>query len=184
MRSRLLLGLAFVLAALSASCQRGDPAQHPVTAATVTEFTRWRTGLSDKLSAEQWREFDLVVQEIKLRVMADKEATGSEAVDAAMRKRIHGKTLSQVLALGTDYKIQRLTADRAELARTLEQNTSMRGKAGDTAAGKHLDSLRERQQARLERLDAEIAGLQQRLKGLNGTGAAAASGVSAPDKAR
>lgn len=155
--------LALALAGLMA-CQPSDPMAEPVASKTVGEFGRWRARMSDRITADQWREFDLMVQEIKLRVTADKEATGSEAVEAAMRARIDGRTFPEVLAMGYEFKLGRLKADRAELAKALEANAQITSARGETAS--QLETLKQRQQARLDRLDAEIAGLEQRLREL------------------
>ena len=136
--------------------------------------------MNDRLSAEQWREFDAMIQEIKLRVMADKEATGSEGVEAAMRGRIHGRTFQEVLAMGYEFKLQRLEADRVELARAMDMNAQLITKPGDKASADPLETLRQRQQARLDRLIAEIAELERRLKDLGGPRGAADAPPDAP----
>ena len=147
-----LLGLALV-----AGCARSDPLATKVAARSPIAFAMWHSQTGTALSAEQWRDFDAAVQEIKFQVAAEYAATGTEAVDEAMRQRVDEQTVRRVLELGDLARLTRLKSDRAELAHFLEVNATMRTRPDDQASIAYLKGLRDRQVARLEALDAEIA---------------------------
>src|SRR5947209_14078576 len=94
------LRAAFALVALSlvaASCQKTPPLDQKVVARSPAEFMGWRHDVGDELTRPEWSDFDAALQELKVKIMADGKATGSEGVDDAMRAMIDGKTIRDVL---------------------------------------------------------------------------------------
>jgi hypothetical protein len=146
-----------------AGCQRADPRFEPVTAASPSAFSRWRSMASDRIKAPEWREFDAVLQEIRLRVTAEKQASGSEAVEAAMRSRIDGLLFRDVLILGHEAKLQRIEPERSEVQLAMQVNIRRASFERGTESGADIERIRERQEKRLKDLDAQIAAAKARI---------------------
>lgn len=158
----------FLLTGLLVSCQRGDPQARPLEAANPGRLATWRMKMAESFRPEEWREFDAALQEIRLRIMADREASGSEAIEAALCRRIDGRTFREVLILGDENKLARLDPVRRELKSAIDGNAKLVTKPGDDASAKYLDGYRARQEERLTKVDAEIAEAEQRLAAIGG----------------
>lgn len=165
MTPRFLLS-AVLLLLFATACQRSDPRFEPVKASSASAFGRWRTMAGDRIRMEEWREFDALLQEIRLRVTADKEASGAEAVEAAMRARIDGLLFRDVLVLGYDARLRRLEPERNEVLLALKDNTGRARVERGTAAGAEIQRMREKQEKRLQDIAADIAGAKRRLEEL------------------
>ena len=154
--------LLFVVASLI-GCQRADPWHAPVKAESPSAFSRWRSMASDRIKPEEWREFDALLQEIRLRVTAEKQASGSEAVEAAMRSRIDGRSFRDVLIMGYEAKLQRIEPERKEVQLAMQVNTKRVAVERGTDAGAEIQRMREHQMKRMSQLDAEIAEAKRRM---------------------
>lgn len=152
-----------------AGCQRGDPQLALVEAHNVRALDLWRVKARTRYTQEQWKEFDAALQEVRLKVMADREATGKEAIEEAMCARINGHPYRDVLALGYEAKLSRLWPTQDELRKAIDGNMQLVTKPGDTAGARYLESLRERQEERLRKVDTEIAATEARMKELGKT---------------
>lgn len=157
----LLVWTSVFLCLVWSGCERGDPQAARIEAATSRALARWRMKMADRLTREQWREFEAALQDVRLRVMAEREASGSDAVEQAMCGRIDGRTLREVLMLGYESKLKRLDPIRVELQRAVGGNELLVPR--DPESEKHLEGFRARQQERLAALDAEIEEAEQRL---------------------
>jgi hypothetical protein len=164
MRSqRLFLGAILAgLLVTAGACSRDTGKEPTVRAETVHDFTMWRTRLGDKLTPEQWREFDAAVQEIRLEAARTGEATGSGPVDAAMRAKIHGHTVREVIALGYDAQLRRLGVDREVLVSLMDRNATLQVRPGDTASADYLKRKRDDQLAELKKIDDQIAAVREK----------------------
>lgn len=157
-----------VLAFLVGACSRGDPHAAPIGAADRGALAKWRMIAADRFTREEWREFEAALQELRLQVMAHREATGSEAIDDAVCRRIDGRTFREVLVLGCESKLERLEPVRNELKTALDTNALLVTQPGDREAQKHLEGFRQRQGERLAKLDAELSAAEERLAALGG----------------
>ena len=164
MHSRLASFLLVALVLATTGCQKKDPRLEPVKSSSPSAFGRWRTMASEAIKAEEWREFDALLQELRLRVTAEKRGSGTEAVEAAMRADIDGKTFREVLLMGYEARLKRVVPERREVNMAMEENIrrAMNEKSGTTTAG-DIQRMRERQDKRLKDLDAEIAQAQARI---------------------
>lgn len=167
MSSRALRPLAVAIITLGlGGCGPSDWHAEPISARSTTAFATWRMKAADGLTRDEWRDFDAALQEIRLRVTAEREASGSRAVEEAMCARINGRNFREVLALGSQAKLARLGPIRAELARALADNALLVVAPGDRASAGYLNTLRERQEKHLRDVDAEIEAAQQQLSKL------------------
>jgi hypothetical protein len=176
MRSKIArIVLLGALAAGICSCGKPDPRTAPVKSASPSAFARWRTMASDGIRVEEWREFDSLLQELRMRVTAEKRASGSEAVEAAMRAGIDGRTFQEVLLLGYEARLRRVIPERGEVELAMSENIrrARREKSATTAGD--IERMRERQDKRLRELDAEIAQARKRTSELR-----AALGLAEP----
>lgn len=165
MKPRILV-VVICAALVLGACGRTEPLATPVSATSMSGLGRWRIKQANRFTLEEWREFDAALQEIRLRVMADREASGSEAVEEAMCARINGRSVREVLVLGYEGRFARLQPVRDELKRSLEGNALLVTKPGDRASASYLDTLRGRQEEQLRKTEAEIAVAVQRLEAL------------------
>jgi hypothetical protein len=171
-----LLLLAVAIAAV-AGCERADPHASLVEATSGSGLGRWRIQAGERFTREEWREFDAALQELRLRVMAERQASGSEAVQEAMCSRINGLTFREVLVLGHEATLLRLRPVRDELKRAVDTNALLVTKPGDRASASYLENLSARQTERLEKIDAEIALARRRLVELGAAKPEDASGA-------
>ena len=127
-------------------------------ASTPIDFVWWRGDASKSLDREQWREFDEAIQEIKFRMTIDHIASGRDAVDQAMRERINGRTVREVLTMGYRSMLDRLDTERAESIKVITTNARLVTRPGDTASA---DYLRKRRKAESDALDAIVEKMRQ-----------------------
>lgn len=89
-----------VLLLVFSGCTRSSPYLEPIEAKTPLDFSIWRAQANEALSTNEWRWFDKIVQEHKYRIMQQGLATGSQGVDEAARRVLHGRPLSEVMREG------------------------------------------------------------------------------------
>lgn len=176
-----ILGRVVLMAVVAVGwfgCAKEDPRTAPVKSGSPSAFARWRTMASDTIRAEEWREFDALLQELRMRVTAEKRASGSEAVEAAMRADIDGKTFQEVLLMGYEARLKRVVPERGEVELAMSENIRRASREKNATTAGDLQRMKERQDKRLKELDAEIAQARQR-----GSELRAALGIVAAAKA-
>lgn len=173
MKSR-LIGLALGLAALAglAGCSRADRLAITVDAKSPIAFAMWRAQVGSDFAPAEWHDFDAALQEIRFQITADYQATGSEAVDAALRERINGQAVRAVLVMGTRARLRRLQGDRSELEHFLAENATLRTRPDDRESMAYLRAVHDRQAAQLVEIKTEIAIQEARLSRLVPAGTA------------
>lgn len=174
----LLAGLLLV----TVGCQKTDPRKEPVQAQSPSALMRWRSMVGTEIKPDEWREFDAMVQEIRLRVTAEKQASGSEAVEAAMRNRINGLSFTDVIALGYEGRLLRVRPERQETLHAMRMNAEGAGQLEGMKLGAEMERMRQAQAKRLSQLDAQIDEAVKRLKALGKYVDAGDPGVTAPQK--
>lgn len=153
-----ILGILFL-----AGCARIPPAQQPVEASSAIEFSMWRTRLNDELTREEWRWFDVAMQEFKYQLMLDQKVSGSAAIETAVREKIHGRTLADVMREGLQAHLRRKTAERDELEAAIAINAKRRIPPGDTALQQEFAAHQEKLKKKIPGLNAELATVQAEL---------------------
>jgi hypothetical protein len=160
-----VLGL-FAVLALSACQRSAPPLEQKITAGTPGGYMMWRGGLIETLTKQQREDFDDAVKELRLAVMVDGSATGSEAIDAAWRAKIDGLTIREAMRQGYETRLQRLETEHEELGHFIDRNSRLRTNPGDTASADYLARKRDEQNERLEALAKNIAATQAKLAAL------------------
>jgi outer membrane murein-binding lipoprotein Lpp len=158
---------AAALACLAlAGCGPSDPLDGRVDAADGLAFSMWRSNVERDLTPQQVVEF---------HVMAAGAASGSDAVEAAMRQMINGLTVRQLLQRGLGWELDRAEAERSALETGMRQNALMTTRPGDTDSSEYLIALKERQTARLRAATDEVNRARERLAAAGGVVPAAPS---------
>jgi hypothetical protein len=106
-RSLILVVVSAILAAQTA-CSRVDPRHPPIQSSTASAYDRWRMRTSHAFRVEEWGEFDSMLQELRLRIMANREVSGRDKIEASLRAKVDGVTFREVLVMGYQAKLVRL----------------------------------------------------------------------------
>jgi len=128
-----------------------------------TEYRVWQSRHARQFAPDQRRRLEDALQDIRLKIMGDREASGSEGIDAALRSRIDGWKLREVLQLGLEARIERSKAEADALDVVMRQNSMLQTRPGDNASEQHLVGVHQRQWTRLEELHADIATAEREL---------------------
>lgn len=159
-------GLVAALVFLCAGCGPRDPLDRKVHARGANAVNMWQSRLAGEFSAADRVRIEGALQEIRLRIMGDKEATGSAAIAEALGTKIHGRTVREVIQLGCELRLVRLRGEGAELERAMEQNSRLVTRPGDRASETHLVELYGRQSVRLEKYRTDILAAEKELAAL------------------
>jgi hypothetical protein len=144
------------LSVVCACCTRVDPPHTPVEARDVTAFSTWQRNVASHFPPELQQGFADALQEIRYLITAQNEATGHDAIAAALCRHIDARTVNTVLLTGYNLKLQRLAAERDALQQTVNKNAHLITKPGDRTAADYLDQFRAGQQQRLDTIKAEM----------------------------
>jgi len=123
----------------------------------------WRANLGQALTPEEWRWFDLTVQEFKFQLMLEQKVSGSAAIEAAVRERINGRKLGEVLREGLQAHLERKTTERDELEAAIGINAKRKIRPGDDDARRDLAAHQENLRQKLAKLNEELAALSAAL---------------------
>lgn len=165
----LLCWLAALVGLASVGCAPSDPHQLRVTAHDGPSLARWRSQVAARHARADWREFDDGLQQMRLMLMLSGEASGQDAVETALCRRIHHLTVRDVLILGHEAALQRLEREKIELQSFAAANAWLVTKPGDTSSASYLTAFRGRQQLRLETTEAAIENATRRIIALGGS---------------
>jgi hypothetical protein len=164
-RRKFIIGLAVVVA-LATACQRTPRYDEKVAAENAGAFGRWQRDVQGSFKPAEWAEFESALQDIKVRIITLREATGTEGVNDALRPKIHGRSVRDVLRDGYEARIWRLNVEKTELEKMVKENASLRTNPGDTASSSYLESKRKSQEERLRKVGEEIRAAEETVKGL------------------
>ena len=76
---------------------------------------------------------------------------------------MHGRRLREVLQLGYEMRVRRLTEELALLEDAMSKNAQLTTRPGDLDSKHHLDGLQERQRVRVENYRTDIASAEKEL---------------------
>jgi hypothetical protein len=162
--SRAVATIAFLFIGFCCfGCRPADLLDERVAARTSLDLIMWRAHIAARQTPQERRELDDMIQELKFSVMLKGTATGSEAIDEAVREEIDGVTLRDVLLKGHEAERRRLLVEKARLEACIDANAQRRTRPGDVASAGYLDHLREQQMARLEAIDLDLGIAHERM---------------------
>lgn len=149
--------IAVICFALLLGCSRPPPGRQPVEATTPINFAMWRSENNDALTRKEWSLFDLAMDELKLKLMLDGQASGSEAIDRALRAKINGLPLRDVMLSGLQLRLKRLSFDKTILEESLSENSQLKLRPGEDEKAQALAAKIRAQAERLAKLKATVA---------------------------
>jgi len=161
-------GVALCLMAAAAGCTRTPVEDTKIAAADTTEFFRWKRDIASELSPERQRQLDSTLEELRLDLMLRHEASGHDAIEAAVCQRLNHLSVKEALLLGAQLKWQRLAAERDDLQRVLNANSHLITKPGDQNAAVDLDQYRTTLQKRVDTANQELPALEKEISELGG----------------
>jgi len=154
-------------------CAPSDPLDRAVSAPTVGRFATWRSALASDSSVAMRQQVESALQEIRIDAAADRQrrrilgepvkSAGTEEVDEAVRSRVDGRPLREVVQLGCELRLRRLTNELKGLEEAVDQNAQLVTRPGDGESRRHLDGLRSRQLERVAKYREEIAATEREL---------------------
>ena len=78
----LLRWIVFGAIVVLAGCHRRDPMEMTVRTSPPTEYRVWQSRHARQFAPDQRRRLEDALQDIRLKIMGDREASGSEGIDA------------------------------------------------------------------------------------------------------
>jgi hypothetical protein len=180
----LLLAALLVVGAAGVGCSRGDPWTEPVWSTSAAAYTTWHSRVAENMPAERRKQVDQALQDIRFKIMGDRAATGSAAIEGELRRRIDGRPLREVVQWGVELRLERLRGEFAGLKGAMNANLRLVTRPGDSESRRHLDGVEARQKQRLDDLSAAITAAEQELAPLAAaTGRTfAGAGAGEPDR--
>ncbi|HUR59418.1 MAG TPA: hypothetical protein VM029_17005 [Opitutaceae bacterium] len=157
--------VAFIIF-FATSCQRTARYDEKVTAETAADFGRWQRDVQGSFKPAEWAEFEAALQDIKVRIIAHKEASGAAGVNDALRPKIHGRTVRDVLRQGYEAKLWRLNVELTELEKMIKGNATLQTNPGDSASSDYLARKLRDQADRFRKVEEEIRAAEEAVKGL------------------
>jgi hypothetical protein len=152
----------------SVGCSRPKMDPHQVDGRNFGAFYYWRSSVSSSFSPEGWREFNAAVEELRLQAMA-RGVRGKDAIDQALCDAINGRSVTEVLRLGDEAKIARLSPIRDTLKVMVDANALIAAVPGSDDLAEVLERKRSNQQAQLRATVAELDAAQQAYRHHGGT---------------
>ena len=168
-QARVFLIILFLVVVLG--CAR-DPMERVISAPTTSRLAAWRAHVASDFDVETMRRVELALQEIRLSLTGERELkrqlgesikSGTDVIDEAIRERVHGRRLREVLQLGYEMRVRRLTEELALLEDAMSKNAQLTTRPGDLDSKHHLDGLQERQRVRVENYRTDIASAEKEL---------------------
>ena len=84
-------------------------------------------------------------------------------MDIALAERVNGRRVGEMLQLGSELKVRRLSTELAGLEDAMNKNAQLVTRPGDLESRHHLDGLRDRQKVRVDKYREELAAAQKEL---------------------
>lgn len=148
---------------LFGGCSQPPLLERPIPAETTNAFAKWQVAVRPEFGTEGWAEFEAVLQDIKLKLMADEVARGTDAVNDALRKVVHNTTVREVLLQGMEARLWRQNVERTELEKMIAANATLTTRAGDAESARYLERKRADQVAKLEQVKRAIQATEKRI---------------------
>jgi hypothetical protein len=192
-RSFAALGMAAAVFVSLAGCQR-DPLEKTISAETPRAFATWQARFASDSNPEIRVRFNEALQEIRLKITGDRElnramgkpdSSSGMTVDEALAAKVNGRPLRDVLQLGYELRVARLTSELRGLEDAMRKNEGLVTRPGDLESKHHLEGLRDRQQARIDKYRKDIAAAEKEvapLKQASGKSLLPPSAIDNPDE--
>src|SRR3954470_13292061 len=106
--------LATVLLLGVVACEPSDPLERKVSARTATAFSGWRAHINSDSSVENRRRVEEALQESRFKIAGDREIKSrmgekvddsAESINDAVRERVDGRPLREVVQYGYELRV-------------------------------------------------------------------------------
>jgi hypothetical protein len=153
-------------------CAPRDPLEQIVSVATPGRFAAWRAHVASDAGVEMRRRVEEALQEIRLNVAGERElkrtlgekvVVGTETIDEAVRQRVDGRRLVEILQLGYELRVRRLGEELAGLEDAMNRNAQLVTRPGDLESKHHLEGLQDRQRVRVDKYRDDVAAAEREL---------------------
>jgi hypothetical protein len=138
----------------------GAATDEKANARNQTEYDIWSSNVAAHLSLDDVRVFQQAQQEIRLYIMGHTSASGSEAIGNAFLLKVDGLTVKQLMVLGLQDRIKRLTDQRNEAKTLYDQNSAIKTNGGDETSANYLAGRVAEDRQRLDKSNADLAATQ------------------------
>ena len=151
---------------LLAACAARDPLERVISAPTSGRLAAWRSHAASDYNVDTFRRIEEALQEIRMSVAGDRELkrqlgekveSGVDPLDEAVRQRVDGRRLREVLQLGYELRVRRLQEELVGLEDAMAKNSQLVTRPGDLESKHHLEGLQERQRVRVGKYRADLA---------------------------
>jgi len=140
-----------------------DPRTAPITAATPDDFAAWKNAACEKLTSAERVEFDQCINQIRLRISMNNEASGDAAVAQALCDRINAKTIHEVLVMAYTSEAEWVTKELARQRETLARADAVLNGPGSEESKTGARAFRVAVVDAIDKLEARLAKAKARL---------------------
>jgi hypothetical protein len=163
------MGILLLFGFCAAGCRPTNPLEEKVDGRTPFGFVMWRAQIAEKQTPQERQELAEMIQEVNYWVTTNGIATGSVAIDEAVREEIDGVTVRELLLKGYEAKRQRLDLEKVMLEDDVATNSRLQTRPGDTDSADYLALVRQEQTDRLDKIIRDLRFINKRLDELGGS---------------
>ena len=163
------MGMLLLIGFCATGCRPTNLLDEKVDGRTPFGFVMWRAQIAEKQTPQERQELADMIQEVNYWVTTNRIATGSVAVDEAVRAEIDGVTVRELLLKGYEAKRQRLDLEKVRLEDDVATNSQLQTRPGDTDSADYLARVRQEQTDRLDKTIRDLRVINKRLDELGGS---------------
>jgi hypothetical protein len=163
------MGILLLIGFCATGCRPTNILEEKVDGRTPFGFVIWRAQIAEKQTPQERQELAEMIQEVNYWVTTNGIATGSVAVEEAVRAEIDGITVRELLRKGYEAKRQRLDLEKVRLEDDVATNSRLQTRPGDTDSADYLARVRQEQTNRLDKTIRELRFINKRLDELGGS---------------
>jgi hypothetical protein len=163
------MGILLLFGFCAAGCRPTNLLEEKVDGRTPFGFVMWRAQIAEKQTPQERQELAEMIQEVNYWVTTNGIATGSVAIDEAVREEIDGVTVRELLLKGYEAKRQRLDLEKVMHEDDVATNSRLQTRPGDTDSADYLALVRQEQTDRLDKIIRDLRFINKRLDELGGS---------------
>ena len=169
MLHRVTMGILLLVGFCATGCRPTNLLDEKVDGRTPFGFVMWRAQIAERQTPQERQELSEMIQEVNYWVTTNGLATGSVAVDEAVRAEIDGITVRELLLKGYEAKRLRLDLEKVRLEDDVATNARLQTRPGDTDSADYLARVRQEQTDRLDKTIRDLRVINKRLDELGGS---------------
>ena len=154
------------LLCVASACAPKPLAERPVNAVSADSFANFRTMLGSDFAADQLKDFDTAIQELKLDAM-NHGVAGVAAREEKVLALMNGKSVREIEVLGWQARHRRLNAELADMEQRLTHDRALQAKAVSADSVKYFSNLISNEQDLVAQSKRNIAATEAKLQSWN-----------------